>query len=93
MKPQVIMLTKHYEGYYGYYYPKDILTKNGQITNQFKELAKKYSDLYFYDRAIFVQTDFKGLLTVEGDIAGAKPMIDLIEIRDHNEYLVVREGS
>lgn len=96
--PDVLMLTNTYAGLYGYYYPKEILGMSNcsdgwSGSKVYWHLCKKYSDLPFFDKRIFADVDFKGLLFVEGCVGGKDPFLDWIEIRRYHEYKVIRKGG
>lgn len=88
-KPQVIVLTKDYVGYYGYFYPKELIEKNGKTLPTLKKLSKKFPDLEFYDKRVLNDKQYKGILIIENSLSGAKPMLDAIDIYDYHKYDVV----
>jgi hypothetical protein len=88
--PVAIVLKNIYPGYYGYFYPKKILYKDGKPTEIFYRISQKYPDLDFYDFKIFLDKSFRGLLLVKGSLIGNNPITDLIEVRDFFKYRIVK---
>jgi hypothetical protein len=96
-KPEVFMLKNIFPGYFGYFYPKDILWEykdnSFRVTKTLVSLSRKYCDLEFFDKRIIKKNDFKGILCIEGCVGLKKPMVDWIEIYDHHQYKVIPVGG